>query len=128
MGLGKTIQAIAALRLLARQGETRRALVVTPAGLIIQWRRQIRLWAPELTISTVVGSADQRAAAWNRDAHLYLTSYKSLRGDLWLPGHDGPARRTWDVVVIDEAQRVKNPKGGTSIAVKRLNRAPKWCS
>ena len=66
MGLGKTIQAIAALRLLARQGETRRALVVTPAGLIIQWRRQIRLWAPELTISTVVGSADQRAAAWEQ--------------------------------------------------------------
>lgn len=126
MGLGKTIQAIAALRLLARQGEARRALVVTPAGLIIQWRRQIRLWAPELTISTVVGSADQRAAAWNRDAHLYLTSYESLRGDLWMPGAGGPARWRWDVVVIDEAQRIKNPKGDTSIAVKRLNRTRSW--
>src|SRR5438132_1385064 len=54
MGLGKTIQAVAALRLLIRRGETHRALVICPAGLILQWRRQIRLWAPELAISTVV--------------------------------------------------------------------------
>ena len=126
MGLGKTIQAIAAVRLLARRGEARRVLVVSPAGLIIQWRRQIRLWAPELTISTVVGSADQRVAAWTRDADLFLTSYESLRGDLWMPGTTGPARRRWDVVIIDEAQRIKNPKGDTSIAVKRLNRTRSW--
>jgi len=126
MGLGKTIQAIAAVRLLARRGEARRILIVSPAGLIIQWRRQIRRWAPELTISTVVGSADQRVTAWTRDADLFLTSYESLRGDLWMPGATGPARRRWDVVIIDEAQRIKNPKGDTSIAVKRLNRTRSW--
>lgn len=126
MGLGKTIQALAALRLLARRGEARHTLIICPAGLILQWRRQARLWAPELAISTVVGSADQRVAAWNRDANLFLTSYESLRGDLRIPGNDGPARRRWDIVVIDEAQRIKNAKADASIAVKRLNRARSW--
>jgi SNF2 family DNA or RNA helicase len=126
MGLGKTIQAIAALRLLLRQNEAQCALIICPAGLVLQWRRQIRVWAPELTISTAVGSADQRLAAWNRDADLYLTSYDSLRGDFWVPGDPGPARRQWDIVVIDEAQRIKNPKSDASIVVKRLNRARSW--
>ena len=85
MGLGKTIQAIAALRVLASRGEARRALIICPAGLILQWRRQIRLWAPELTISTVVGSAGQRSAAWKREANLYLTSYEAVRADLGNP-------------------------------------------
>jgi SNF2 family DNA or RNA helicase len=126
MGLGKTIQAVAALRLLLRQNEAHYALIICPAGLVLQWRRQIRLWAPELTISTAIGSADQRIAAWNRDADLYLTTYDSLRGDLWVTGVAGPARRAWDIVVIDEAQRIKNPKSDASIAVKRLNRARSW--
>jgi SNF2 family DNA or RNA helicase len=126
MGLGKTIQAIAGLRLLASRGEARRALIVCPAGLILQWRRQLRLWAPELAISTVVGSADQRLAAWSRDANIFLTSYESLRGDLWISGDGGPAKPRWDVVVIDEAQRIKNPKADVAIAVKRLNRARSW--
>ena len=126
MGLGKTIQAIAALRLLISKGTAQHALVICPAGLILQWRRQIRLWAPEPAISTVVGSADQRAAAWNRDANLYLTSYELFRSDLAIPGDGGPLRRWWDVVAIDEAQRIKNPKADAAIAVKRLNRARSW--
>jgi SNF2 family DNA or RNA helicase len=126
MGLGKTIQAIAALRVLAFRGEVRRALVICPAGLILQWRRQVRLWAPEMTISTVVGSAEQRSAAWKRDAGLYLTSYEAVRADLRILGIDGTARRPWDAVVIDEAQRIKNPKADASIAVKRLDRVRSW--
>jgi SNF2 family DNA or RNA helicase len=126
MGLGKTIQAIAALRLLLCQNEAQCALIICPAGLVLQWRRQIRLWAPELTISTAIGSADQRVAAWNRDADLYLTSYDSLREDVWVSEASGPARRPWDIVVIDEAQRIKNPRSDASVAVKRLNRARSW--
>jgi SNF2 family DNA or RNA helicase len=57
MGLGKTIQAIAAMRLLYATSGIRSCLVVTPAGLVRQWRRQLRDWAPELRISTVVGTA-----------------------------------------------------------------------
>jgi SNF2 family DNA or RNA helicase len=126
MGLGKTIQAIAALRLLVLQEKAHSVLIVCPSGLVLQWRRQIRIWAPELAISTVVGSADQRQAAWKRDANLFLTGYESLCSDLRLPGDTGPARRRWDVVIIDEAQRIKNPKAEAAIGVKRLNRARSW--
>jgi SNF2 family DNA or RNA helicase len=126
MGLGKTIQAVAALRVLVGQGEAHSVLIVCPSGLVLQWRRQIRTWAPELTISTVVGSADQRQAAWKRDANLFLTGYESLCSDLRLPGNTGPARRRWDVVLIDEAQRIKNPKAEAAIGVKRLKRTRSW--
>jgi SNF2 family DNA or RNA helicase len=93
---------------------------------VLQWRRQIRLWAPELTISTVVGSAEQRRAAWRRNAALFLTSYEALCRDMTIHGSEGPGNRNWDVVAIDEAQRIKNPKADVSIAVKRLLRARSW--
>ncbi len=126
MGLGKTIQAIAALRVLVHRGELRSALIVCPAGLVLQWRRQIRLWAPELTISTVIGLAEQRCAAWGRDAVLFLTSYEALCRDLTIRGENGPGKRNWDAVVIDEAQRIKNPNADVSIAVKQLLRGRSW--
>src|SRR5580658_2074345 len=55
MGLGKTIQAIAALRLLLRDPEMPAALIVVPSGLVLQWRRQLRDWAPELALATCAG-------------------------------------------------------------------------
>jgi SNF2 family DNA or RNA helicase len=93
MGLGKTDQAIAALRLLACRGEVRRALVVCPAGLILQWRRHLRQWAPELGLATVMGAAEERVAAWARDATVYLTGYESLRSDWALRTLDAPFAR-----------------------------------
>jgi SNF2 family DNA or RNA helicase len=74
MGLGKTIQAIAAIRIAALQGTMSRVLVVVPAGLVFQWRREVRVWAPELALSTVVGTVEDRARAWARDAVLFLTT------------------------------------------------------
>jgi SNF2 family DNA or RNA helicase len=126
MGLGKTIQAIAALRILIGRGEVRRALIVCPAGLIVQWRRQLRLWAPEVTTSTATGSVDQRHMAWRREAEIYLTSFDSLRNDFWITRDYGPARRYWDVAILDEAQRIKNPRADIAIVVKRLKRARSW--
>jgi SNF2 family DNA or RNA helicase len=126
MGLGKTVQTIAALRLLARQDAVRRALVVCTAGLILQWRRHLRQWAPELGLSTVMGTAEERVAAWARDATVYLTGYESLRSDGALRTSGAPFGRLWDVVVIDEGQRIKNPDADVSIAIKRLRRVRSW--
>ena len=126
MGLGKTIQALAALRILVSRGEAHRILLVCPAGLIVQWRQQARSWAPELTLSTAIGPVELRIAAWNRDAHLFVTSYETLRNDLSLSTPGGPGRRIWDAVVIDEAQKIRNPKADVSIAVKALSRTRSW--
>ena len=124
MGLGKTIQAVAALRILAARREIERALIVCPVGLIAQWHRQIRIWAPELTVPTALGSRDQRKAAWRTNAALHLSSFESVRADL--AAEPASVGRPWDVVVIDEAQRIKNAKSDVAAAVKSLERAQSW--
>src|SRR5277367_3312101 len=71
MGLGKTIQAIAALRLLLRDPEMPAALIVVPSGLVLQWRRQLRDWAPELALATCTGARAERGARWRASARVY---------------------------------------------------------
>ena len=126
MGLGKTVEAIAALRILALQRRVEAALVVVPAGLLRQWRATLATWAPELRVSTVRGPAAERAWQWMTDAHVYLTSYETLRED-WTPNpHAPPRRRTWDVVVLDEAQRIKNRQADVSRVCKHVRRRRAW--
>jgi SNF2 family DNA or RNA helicase len=127
LGLGKTVQAIAALRILLLQHQVDAGLVIVPAGLVDQWRQALRRWAPELRFSTVRGSAHERAWQWRTPAHVYLTSYDTLREDL-APNNPqaAPRQRTWDVVVIDEAQRIKNRETRTSRACKALFRRRAW--
>jgi len=123
MGLGKTIQAIAAVRCLFNSGQASTALVVVPAGLVLQWRRELRQWAPELRLLTVVGNSGLRDMMWRAEAHVFIASYETIRADF---GAGAPANRDWDVVIIDEAQRIKNPQADISIAVKQLKRRRSW--
>lgn len=126
MGLGKTIQAIGALRVLLRGGALSPALIVVPAGLVLQWRRQLREWAPELELSTCIGPPDERRQRWRAPAQVYLTSFDALRGDMALPAPYGPRRRMWEVVVADEAQRIKNARTAIAAIVKALPRQRAW--
>jgi len=131
MGLGKTIQAIGALRVLLRREAPGSllpgpALIVVPAGLVLQWRRQLREWAPELELSTCRGPPEERRQRWRARAQVYLTSFDSLRGDMALPAPYGPRRRMWQVVVADEAQRIKNAHTAISATVKALPRRRAW--
>ncbi|MGH7501804.1 MAG: DEAD/DEAH box helicase [Longimicrobiales bacterium] len=126
MGLGKTVQAIAALRILFRQARIASALIVAPTALLIQWRRAFQEWAPELRTSTVHGSVADRARQWRAQAHVFLTSYETLRND-WTPNPESPPRRVdWGVVVLDEAQRIRNRDTGVSRACKRVPRQRAW--
>ena len=104
--------------------EIKRALIVCPIGLIAQWRRQIRIWAPDLPVSTAVGARDQRKAAWRANATLTLSNFESVRADLWAQSE--AARCSWDVVVVDEAQRIKNAKSGVAAVLKSLERSRSW--
>ena len=135
MGLGKTIQAIGALRVLARsqgaqgaqgeQGELA-ALVVVPVGLLLQWRQQFRLWAPELTLATLTGPPAERLRRWRTPAQVYLVGYEVLCRDRLLADPAGPGRRLWDVVVADEAQRIKNARTEMAMVLKSLHRRRGW--
>jgi len=126
MGLGKTIQAIGALRVLLRDGAPGPALIVVPAGLVLQWRQQLREWAPELTVSTCIGPPEERRRRWRAPAQVYLTGFDALRGDMALPAPYGPRRRSWQVVVADEAQRIKNAHTAIAATVKALPRHRAW--
>ena len=125
MGLGKTLQAIAAARILNAQRKVKSCLVVAPATLLDQWRREIGKWAPELSAIIVRGSASDRSWQWASERDVTLVSYDTLRSDFGGNALAPVRRRIWDVVIADEAQRIKN-RNDTSDALKGLQRARSW--
>ena len=125
MGLGKTLQVIVALRVLLLRGEIQNALVIAPAGILNQWRRELLKWAPDLQAMVVRGSPSDRGWQWNTPVHVAIVSYDTLRTDFSESIHSPLGRRSWDVVVADEAQRIKN-RNPTSQAVKGLRRQRSW--
>ena len=119
MGLGKTVQVIALL-LLAKRAGAGASLLVVPASLIGNWRAEIERFAPSLRVLVAHGSehtpdelpgvVDGKLA----DTDVVITSYGTL------PRLPALQRPTWDCVVIDEAQAIKNPGTGLARAVKDL--------
>lgn len=126
MGLGKTIQAIAAFRVLAYTNIASNALLVVPVGLIVQWRLAMHTWAPELTVSTVSGLPSDRAFKWRVEANVHLVGYETLRSDFSESPLSPPRSRLWDVVILDEAQKIKNRKAKVSRVTKRIPRRRAW--
>ncbi len=126
MGLGKTVQASAALRILYFREGIKCALVVCPASLVHQWLSELRVWAPELIVIPVSGTPVERSRLWRMPAHVHLVGYETLRGDV-LDLHNSPVlRKRWDVVLLDEASRIKNRDSGVSQACKRIPRDRRW--
>lgn len=126
MGLGKTIQAIAALRALVHWRHVTQALVVAPASLLTQWARELEHWAPELRATLVRGSRLDRQRLWRARAHVFVVSYETLREDVGAGYRGGPVEADWDVVVLDEAQKIKNAGTKAARACKRLPRRVSW--
>lgn len=117
MGLGKTIQAVAACALLHHLGKAKRVLVVTPASLKTEWEEQIRKFTT-LGHQLVFGPRSARVKHYaDPDAPFFtLVNYEQVVGDsLDINTHLRP-----DIVVLDEAQRIKNWATKTAQAVKRL--------
>ena len=125
MGLGKTLQVIVALRVLLLRGEMESVLVVAPASVLDQWRRELLKWAPDLRAMVIRGSAADRGWQWATPVHVALVSYDTLRADFSDSAVSQVGRKTWDVIVADEAQRIKN-RNSTSDSVKCLKRRRSW--
>lgn len=125
MGLGKTVQAIAAMRALLRAGDIQHVLIVVPASLVYQWREALGTWGRDLRVSTVRGPAGVRSRQWAVAAHVHLTTYEAIRADL-VPGRNSGPGRLWDLVILDEAQRIKNRETSISSVCKRIPRRRSW--
>lgn len=122
MGLGKTLQTLAWLLWLAERGPGEgarkkspppfRALVVCPKSVVFNWQLETQRFAPALTTATLTPRADPPFPA---SAHLVIVNYAQLRlrtGAL--------AAESWDAVVLDEGQNIKNPASATAQAARAL--------
>ena len=116
MGLGKTVQAIAASALLRDLRGIERVLVVSPASLKAEWEEQIATFS-DFPATVVFGSPQARRAAYARHTFFTLCNYEQIVTD----------RRELletlrpDLVILDEAQRIKNWQTKTANAVKKLD-------
>jgi SNF2 family DNA or RNA helicase len=124
MGLGKTAQVIIALRLLFHAGVIQRALVVCPKPLVVNWTRELRLWAEDVPFEVVGGDTRAREATWLASkCPLKLVNYELMTRDADML-HD--ERVKFDVVVLDEAQRIKNREAKTAQVARGIHRDRSW--
>lgn len=114
MGLGKTIQAIAATEILVRCAGVERVLIISPTSLKHQWAREIQKFADRPTM-VVEGLSPRRAELYAADSFYKITNYDVVHRDLDLI-------RRWEpeLIILDEAQRIKNWKTRTAQSVKQL--------
>ena len=124
MGLGKTAQAILAIRLLIQAGMTRRVLIVCPKPLVFNWARELKLWAADLPFEVFAGDLSLRRATWHiSNCPVKLINYELLTRDSEFLDD---ARAAFDLVILDEAQRIKNHDSKTAQVVRSIKRSRSW--
>ncbi|MDR0521743.1 MAG: DEAD/DEAH box helicase [Planctomycetaceae bacterium] len=128
MGLGKTMQAITTIRLLLRTGEIRNVLLICPKPLISNWRREFALWAPEISVHIIDGSPARRKWLWQLpNLPVRLANYELLSRDREFFDHTLTDECIkFDLVVLDESQRIKNQWNATSAAARAISRRRNW--
>ena len=114
MGLGKTIQAVAAAELFARHFGVRRVLVVCPTSLKHQWKNEFARFS-ERDAQVIHGLRAQRQLQYRDDAFCKITHYETLARDADLIAAWAP-----ELVIADEAQRIKNWNTIAARALKRI--------
>ncbi len=125
MGLGKTMQAITALRLLLRSGQVQKTLLVCPKPLIPNWQRELKLWAEELPCVTIEGDAARRRMLWTMPtAAILIANYELMVRDF--ESFDADDLPTFDLVILDEAQRIKNRESLTAQTCRSIPRKRSW--
>ena len=114
MGLGKTIQGIGVAEFLAQFADIRKVLIVCHASVKSQWRSEIlRFSGRQATL--VLGGAGERAAQYQGDCFFTICNYEQVLRDII-----AIERATWDLIILDEGQRIKNWEAKTTQTMKSL--------
>ncbi len=120
MGLGKTVQVIAYLTIRKTEGHTRRrTLLVCPMSIIGNWMRELSRFAPSLRVYVHHGPDRSSGDQFDREQEqhdLTITSYQTVQRDEELL-----SSHSWDCVVLDEAQNIKNHATKQARAVRKLS-------
>ena len=112
MGLGKTIQIISLILKLKEEGNLKKpVLVICPTTLMGNWMKELQLFAPSL--DAVIYHGAERQLEVNHD--VILTTYAIMRIDV-----EELKKHTWGMVIVDEAQNIKNPDTAQTLAIKTL--------
>jgi superfamily II DNA or RNA helicase len=114
MGLGKTIQGVGVAELLARQADIRKVLVVCPASLKSQWRCEIERFC-DRSVQLIAGASADRGRQYANDSFFTICNYEQVLRDI-----DSIERVRWDLIILDEGQRIKNWEAKTSRVIKGL--------
>jgi SNF2 family DNA or RNA helicase len=123
MGLGKTMQSISTIRMLLCAGEVRNVLLICPKPLVTNWKREFNLWAPEVPLCVIEGDQAKRRWQWNQPGFpVKLANYELMMRDREVFTDD----LHFDLVVLDEAQRIKNVNNATSEIVRGITRSRSW--
>jgi len=123
MGLGKTVQTLAHLLLEKEQGRLNKpCLIVAPTSLMGNWRREAAVFTPDLTVLVLQGTDRSQYFECIEDYDIVLSTYPLLvRDEEVLLQHE------YHILVLDEAQVVKNPKSKAAKVIRQFNTAHKLC-
>jgi superfamily II DNA or RNA helicase len=123
MGLGKTLQTLAHLLTEKQAGRLDRpALAVMPTSLIPNWLDEAQRFTPQLKVLALHGSARQKDFASLSEYDLVLTTYALLPRDL-----EVLQPQPWSVLILDEAQNIKNPVSKAAQAARDLQAGQRLC-
>ena len=114
MGLGKTIQGIGVAELLSRVAGVQRVLIVCPTSLKAQWSSEVQRFC-DRDCQLVMGSAEERFLQYDNGCFFTICNYEQVLRDL-----EPIEQVTWDLIILDEGQRIKNWEAKTSRVIKSL--------
>ena len=120
MGLGKTVQTAIALRI--SQSKLNRVLLIVPSSIALNWELELSRWAPDLVARRVTGSQNDRLAYYILPIKILIASYDQIRTDYLLIHPD----INFDLVILDEAQRIKNQSSEINLACRIIKRSASW--
>ena len=122
MGLGKTVQTLSFLQYMKEQGNNAPNLIVVPTSVLPNWEREAGKFVPDLKVLTIYGTRREEMFKQIDSSDLVLTTYALLRRDM-----EELEKFDFNVLILDEAQNIKNPNTITARSVRKIKSRMRHC-